>query len=49
MSELHRRIGVSRWNGKSFTLDQDHVAVEALVIIRINGNAIANLLATPSD
>jgi FdhD protein len=49
MSELHRRIGVSRWNGKSFTLAQDHVAVEALVIIRINGNAIANLLATPSD
>ena len=42
MSDLHRKIGVSRWNGEGFTLDQDNVAVEALVIIRINGKAIAN-------
>ena len=35
MSDLHRRIGVSRWNGESFTLDQDHVAVEALKLDRL--------------
>jgi FdhD protein len=49
MGDLHRKIGVSRWNGEDFTLDNDHVAIEALVIIRINGDAVANLLATPSD
>ena len=49
MGDLHRKIGVSRWDGSSFSLDQDCIAIEALVTIRINGMVIAKLLASPSD
>ena len=49
MSELHRKIGISRWDGTKFILDQDSIAIEALVTIRINGNVVANLLASPAD
>ena len=49
MGDLHRKIGVSRWDGSSFSLDQDCIANEALVTIRINGMVIAKLLASPSD
>ena len=49
MSDLHRKIGVSRWDGSNFIVDQDCIAIEALVTIRINGNIVANLLASPAD
>ena len=49
MGDVHRIMGVSRWDGTNFILDQDSIAIEALVTIRINGEIVANLLATPSD
>jgi FdhD protein len=49
MSDLHRKVGVSRWNGRDFILDQDCIAIEALVTIRVNDTIVANLLASPAD
>ncbi len=49
VSDLHRKIGVSRWDGSNFIVDQDCIAIEALVTVRINGNVVANLLASPAD
>ena len=49
MSDLHRKVGISRWDGSDFIVDQDCIAIESLVTIRINDNIVANLLATPAD
>jgi formate dehydrogenase assembly factor FdhD len=49
MSGLHRKIGVSRWDGSDFFVGQDCIAIEALVTVRINNNIVANLLASPVD
>ena len=49
MSDLHRKVGVSRWNGSDFALDQDCIAIEALVTIRVNDTIVAKLLASPAD
>lgn len=49
MSDLHRKIGVSRWDGSDFFVGQDCIAIEALVTVRINNNIVANLLASPVD
>ena len=48
MSDLHRKVGVSRWNGRDFILDQDCIAIESLVTIRVDDTIVANLLASPA-
>jgi len=49
MGDLHRKIGISRWDGMNFVVDQDCIAIEALVTVRINNKIVANLLASPTD
>lgn len=49
MSELSRKIAITRWNGSAFLVGQDDFAIECLVTIKVDETIVAKLLATPSD
>jgi FdhD protein len=48
MSDVHQRF-VQRWNGMSFSLNQDRLAGESVVHLLLNGMHVTTLLATATD